>query len=63
MYTEHGFNLAGDELTSGEHRLSFSSVGGCDSVVVLTFTVNRSYLFEEAHRLCPDQLPYQLAWA
>lgn len=58
VYTEHGFNLAGEELTSGEHRLSFSSVGGCDSVVVLTLTVNRSYLFEETHRLCPDQLPY-----
>ena len=58
VYTEHGFNLAGDELTSGEHRLSFTSVGGCDSVVVLTLTVNRSYLFEETHRLCPDQLPY-----
>ena len=58
MYEKYGFNLSGDELTSGEHRMSFSSVGGCDSVVVLTLTVNRSYLFEETHRLCPDQLPY-----
>ena len=58
VYEKYGFTLAGDELTSGEHRMSFPSVGGCDSVVVLTLQVNKSYLFEETQKSCPDQLPY-----
>ena len=58
VYEKHGFSLSGDELTSGEHRMSFNSVDGCDSVVVLNLTVNKSYLFEEAQKSCPDQLPY-----
>lgn len=44
---------------SGIYRDTIASLrNGCDSIVELTLTMHKSYLYEEEVSVCPSQLPY-----
>ena len=57
VYDANGFYF--EEPETGVYTNAFVTAAGIDSVVVLDLTVNKSYLFEEARKICPEQLPYE----
>ena len=47
------FGWQGQQLTStGVYTVSYTSINGCDSVYIMTFTVNPKYAFDETHTIC-----------
>jgi len=44
--------------TAGVYTDSLVAQDGCDSVFILTLTVNATYLINEERHVCQDQLPY-----
>ena len=53
------YNFYGQSLTtSGEYTHSMQTADGCDSVVVLTLTVNPTYSVSEERTVCSGALPY-----
>ena len=53
------YSFAGQNLTvGGVYRDSLQTVSGCDSVVVLTLTVNPTYAVTDEATICPSELPY-----
>ncbi|MCR4966011.1 MAG: T9SS type A sorting domain-containing protein [Bacteroidales bacterium] len=54
-YTWHGQSLT----TTGVYYDSLETVAGCDSIYMLTLTVNPTYSFAETQTICASEAPYQ----
>ncbi|WNJ20615.1 T9SS type A sorting domain-containing protein [Pontibacter sp. G13] len=57
--SELPFQFGTQSLTSaGQYMETFTSAGGCDSIVTLQLTVNPTFDDKDTVRLCADELPY-----
>ena len=53
------FRFAGKDIfMSGEYKFTYPSQKGCDSVIVLNLTVNKSYEIDTNISICSDMLPF-----
>ena len=53
------FRFAGkDIILPGEHKFNYPTGNGCDSVIVLNLTINRSYVSDTNISICSDMLPF-----
>ena len=53
------YTFGGHALTvGGEYKDTLQTVNGCDSIIVLTLTVNPTYAVNDEQTICPSLLPY-----
>ena len=43
---------------SGDYTTTKTNVNGCDSVIMMTLTVNPTYTVTDVRSICPSELPY-----
>ncbi len=59
-YQKYDFDIHLPQTGVKEYQRTIPTVFGCDSTVILTLTVNRSYRINEYGTICDSELPY--AW-